>query len=131
MSYKIFTGGELREMAATMNGGTNLLMPEPKLYWLDYVAKENSPDIKSEMHDWETDIYIVTEGEGEISLGGTLIDPSSPREGQYRGSGLDGATSYHLQAGDVVVIPEGVPHMVDTRQSRMVWLVVKVNSAAK
>lgn len=129
MSYKIFTGGELQEMAASMNGATNIFMPDSKRYWVDFVSKENSPDVKSEMHDFETDIYVVMEGEGEISLGGTLIDPTSPREGQYRGNGLEGATQYHIAAGDVIVIPEGVPHMVDTRHSRLVWLVVKANMA--
>ncbi|OPZ83605.1 MAG: Cupin domain protein [bacterium ADurb.Bin429] len=130
MSYKIFTGAALREMAATQVGGTNIFMPEGKRYWVDYVVKDHSPELKSEMHDAETDIYIVMQGEGEIALGGTLIAPTSPRAGQHRGDGLDGAETYHLQEGDVVIIPEGVPHMVDTRDSRMVWMVVKVAGGA-
>jgi mannose-6-phosphate isomerase-like protein (cupin superfamily) len=129
MSYKIFTGSALRDLGATQVGAANIFMPEAKKYWVDYVVKDHSPDLKSEMHDNETDIYIVMEGEGEISLGGTLIEPSSPRAGQHRGNGLDNAETFHMQQGDVIVIPEGVPHMVDTRASRMVWMVVKVDVA--
>ena len=35
------------------------------------------------------------------------------------------ARADHMSAGDVIVIPEGVPHMVDTRNSRLVYLVIK------
>jgi mannose-6-phosphate isomerase-like protein (cupin superfamily) len=131
MPYKVFTNGELHELAQNLAGATNIYMSESKRYWVDFVSKDHAPGLKSEMHDNETDIYVVMEGEGEIHLGGTLIAPTSPREGQHRGDGLDGATCYPMKQGDVFVIPEGVPHMVDTRTSRLVWLVIKVDVGLK
>lgn len=131
MAYQLFTGKALNELAASLSGGKNLFMPEGKKYWVDFVSKGNSPDRKSEMHDWETDVYIVVDGEADLYLGGTLVNPSSPREGQYRGDDLDGADMHHVTKGDVIVIPEGVPHMVDTRTSRLVWLVIKVDVGLK
>ncbi|MHB9133798.1 MAG: cupin domain-containing protein [Armatimonadota bacterium] len=129
MSYKIYTAGQLQELSEP-NVEAKLFRSPTERFWVNMANKEHSEKLASEMHDHEADIYVVLEGEGEIYLGGTLVNPTSPRPGQHRGTGLDGATHHHMTAGDLIIIPEGVPHMVDTRNSRMVFLIIKHDTAA-
>ncbi|HEY3378094.1 MAG TPA: hypothetical protein VGL77_11435 [Armatimonadota bacterium] len=130
MSWKIFSAGQLREMAPA-NADASAFRALSERYWVNLVHKDHNPKLTAEMHDTEADIYLVVEGEGDLYLGGTLLDPTTPTPGQHRGSGLDGATHHALRAGDLIIIPEGTPHMVDTRNSRLVYAVIKENVAEK
>lgn len=124
MTYTIFTGGRLRELAAARQEN-KLFRSLTERFWLNLVTKDHAAPV-AEMHEHEADLYLVVEGEGRLYLGGTLVDPTSPEPGQQRGSGLAGAACHTVHAGDVVIIPEGAPHMVDARESRLVYLVVKM-----
>ena len=124
MSYKIYTADQLREITEP-NVEAKLFRSDSERFWVNMANKDHSESMKSEMHDDEADIYVVLEGEGELYIGGAMIDSTSPKPGQHRGSGLEGATRHHMSAGDLIIIPEGVPHMVDTRNSSMVYLVIK------
>jgi mannose-6-phosphate isomerase-like protein (cupin superfamily) len=70
------------------------------------------------LHEKVTEIYYITEGSGMLETGGTLTDPKPfgtatglPEIGpSQRGTGIQGGTSRHVGAGDVVVIPAGMPH---------------------
>jgi mannose-6-phosphate isomerase-like protein (cupin superfamily) len=79
----------------------------------------------AEVHDHEADIYMVLEGSADLFLGGEVLEEKTISPGQHRGSGLEGATRHALQPGDLAYIPEGTPHLVDARESRIVYLVVK------
>jgi mannose-6-phosphate isomerase-like protein (cupin superfamily) len=63
-----------------------------------------------EVHEKETDIFYVVDGEATIVTGGTTVDgkPSGPN--QIRGTSINGGETRHLTKGDVMVIPAGVPH---------------------
>lgn len=124
MSYKIFSAGQLHELSAS-SAEVKLFRAASERYWANLITKAHPTAATSEMHDQEADIYLVLEGEGELYLGGTLIDATSPRPGQHRGSGLHGATAHHISAGDLIIIPEGTPHMVDARGQHLVYLVIK------
>ena len=63
-----------------------------------------------EQHDNIIDVVIVQSGEGVLLLGGTLVDPESGSEGEWRGSGIEGGERHPLAPGDVVHIPATVPH---------------------
>jgi len=123
-----FTAAELRRLAAEG--------PEARLFrgsagrsWANLVVKDRDPRPVAELHERETDVYAVLEGEAILRTGGTIADASSPTPGQWRGSSLDGAVERTLAAGDVAVIPAGTPHLVDARVSRIVYLVVKETDA--
>jgi hypothetical protein len=63
-----------------------------------------------EQHDNIIDVVMVQSGEGVLQLGGTLVDPESGSEGEWRGSAIDGGERHPLAPGDVVHIPATVPH---------------------
>jgi len=124
MPDTLFSAAQLRELAAR-GIEAKLFRSESSRFWVNLVTKDHPDSIRAEMHDEEADIYLVLEGEGYLSLGGTLVQPTIPSPGQHRGVGLEGADVAPLKAGDLVVIPEGTPHMVDARANRLVYLVVK------
>jgi mannose-6-phosphate isomerase-like protein (cupin superfamily) len=128
MTADLFTAEALRALAA-QSPDAGLFRASSGRYWTNLVTKDHAPDAKSELHDTEADVYVVLAGEADLHLGGTLIDATSPRPGQHRGTGLVGAECRRVRVGDVVVIPEGVAHMMDARADHITYLVVKVETA--
>ena len=63
-----------------------------------------------EVHEKETDIFYVTDGEATFVTGGTMIGGKVTRPNQLNGTDIQGGETHHLTKGDVIVIPAGVPH---------------------
>jgi len=63
-----------------------------------------------EVHDKETDVLYITDGEATFVTGGTMIGGKNTKAGQWLGTDIQGGESHHLSKGDVIVIPAGVPH---------------------
>jgi mannose-6-phosphate isomerase-like protein (cupin superfamily) len=63
-----------------------------------------------EVHEKETDIFYVTDGEATFITGGTMIGGKVSRPNQLLGTDIQGGETHHLTKGDVIVIPAGVPH---------------------
>jgi mannose-6-phosphate isomerase-like protein (cupin superfamily) len=57
--------------------------------------------------------------------GGEMIDAKDTGAGEMRGSGIRGGTSLQLAAGDVLTIPQGVPHWFKTVNTPFRYFVVK------
>lgn len=65
---------------------------------------------RAELHENYTDIFLVQEGEEELFIGGEIADKQETGPGEWRGQNLEGARTYKVKAGDIVVIPKGVAH---------------------
>jgi glc operon protein GlcG len=63
-----------------------------------------------EVHEKETDIFYVIDGQATLVTGGTMIGGKSTGPNQLRGTDIQGGETRHLTKGDVVVVPAGVPH---------------------
>jgi mannose-6-phosphate isomerase-like protein (cupin superfamily) len=58
-----------------------------------------------------TEVWVVREGSGIVSTGGSLENPQAGSgPGELRGSGIRGGNERTIKAGDIVFIPPGVPH---------------------
>src|SRR5579863_1620896 len=53
-----------------------------------------------EVHDKETDIFYVTDGEATIVTGGTMIGGKQKSPGQMLGASIEGGETHHLSKGD-------------------------------
>ena len=71
---------------------------------------------------WETDVVYVVEGAATLVTGGTTVDPKETEPGQIRGTSIEGGETHELAAGDVVVIPNGVPHWFKAVQAPFLLL---------
>ena len=61
-----------------------------------------------EVHEKETDIFYVSDGEATLIAGGTRVKTKNATAGnQYD---VEGGKAFHLTKGDIMVIPAGSPH---------------------
>ena len=79
-----------------------------------------------EVHDRETDIFYVTDGEATLVTGGTMVGGKQTAPGQHRGTDIKGGRATTLKKGDVVTIPAGVPHWFKDVSPSVSYLTVKV-----
>jgi mannose-6-phosphate isomerase-like protein (cupin superfamily) len=79
-----------------------------------------------EVHEKETDIIYITDGEATFVTGGTMVGGKSSRAGQWLGTDIQGGESHHLTKGDIVVVPAGTPHWFKEVPSGIDYFLVKV-----
>lgn len=78
------------------------------------------------LHPTEAEYAIVLEGTGTLLSGGKLIAPVTRKEGLVEGDRIEGGTMRSLQAGDVLLVPAGVPHWFGVKGDRLVLLGTKM-----
>lgn len=78
----------------------------------------NAPQLGANVHVKDAELFVIVEGSGTMLLGGTLVNPrvAPPNRWEQRtliGQGMPvGAKAYHVQKGDVILIPPGMAHSV-------------------
>jgi len=79
-----------------------------------------------EVHDKETDVLYVVDGEATFVFGGTMVGGKVSRPEQWLGTDITGGETHHIGKGDVFVIPAGVPHWFKDVPKSVSYFVVKV-----
>lgn len=79
-----------------------------------------------EIHEFDTDIVYVLKGSATLVTGGIPIDSKTIAPHEVRASTVDGGESRVLVPGDVVIIPNGVPHWFKQVEAPFDYYVVKV-----
>src|SRR5690349_4122181 len=79
-----------------------------------------------EVHDKETDILYITDGEATFVTGGNMVGGKKTEAGQWRGTDITGGEAHHLVKGDVITIPAGMPHWFKEVPKSVSYFVVKV-----
>jgi glc operon protein GlcG len=79
-----------------------------------------------EVHDTETDVIYMVEGDATFVTGGTMIGGKDTRPGQHLGTDIRGGETHHLTKGDVIVVPAGTPHWFKEVRPAVSYYVVKV-----
>jgi mannose-6-phosphate isomerase-like protein (cupin superfamily) len=95
-----------------------------------HASRREGPGM-AEVHTRDTDIAYVLQGSATLVTGGTAVDlkPTGPEE--LRGSGIQGGDIRELQPGDVVIIPNGIPHWFKNVSLPFLYYVVKVRQARR
>lgn len=83
---------------------------------------------QAEIHERDTDIVYVLDGEATIVTGGAVIEGRSTALEEVRGTSIQGGSSRRLVRGDVLVVPNGVPHWFREVKGPFLYYVVKVRS---
>jgi quercetin dioxygenase-like cupin family protein len=115
------------KVAAALSGGSRGIVG-PLVTAKDYTVsgiKRTKPG-EVEIHDHETDIFYVTDGEATFLTGGTIVGAKQTAPGQTRGTDLHGGQTVRLKKGDVITIPAGVPHWFKDVSPSISYLTVKV-----
>ncbi|MEW6471448.1 MAG: heme-binding protein [Actinomycetota bacterium] len=79
-----------------------------------------------EYHDGVVDVMHVVAGTATVVTGGEMIEPRNVGPGEVRAQALSGGTTHRLAAGDVLAVPNGVPHQFTATSDPFLYFVVKV-----
>jgi hypothetical protein len=95
-----------------------------------HASRREGPGM-AEIHTRDTDIAYVLQGSATLVTGGTAVGvkPIGPEE--LRGTAIQGGETRQLTVGDVVVIPNGVPHWFKEVKVPFLYYVVKVRQAER
>jgi mannose-6-phosphate isomerase-like protein (cupin superfamily) len=95
-----------------------------------HASRREGPGI-AEIHTRDTDIAYVLDGSATLVTGGTAVGVKSIGPEELRGSAITGGETRKLVPGDVVVIPNGVPHWFKDVKAPFLYYVVKVRQAVR
>ena len=84
-----------------------------------------------EIHARDTDIAYVIHGSATLVTGGTAVGVKETAAEELRGTAIQGGETRQLGVGDVVVIPNGVPHWFREVRAPFLYYVVKVRQAGR
>ena len=116
-----FPGDALQEKFQT--GG---LLLDAHGYKLD-AGRRTAPG-EVELHDRVVDVMHVVEGRATVVTGGELIEPREIAPSERRARAVAGGEAHELRAGDVLAIPNGVPHQFTDVSDPFLYFVVKVEA---
>ena len=80
-----------------------------------------------EIHEHDTDIFYIMDGSATFVTGGKTIDQHSSGPGEMRAKEIVGGEDHHLNKGDVIVIPNGIPHWFKEVNGTFLYYMVKVS----
>ncbi len=107
---------------------TGAVVTETSLYEV-HASHRDAPGV-AEVHTRDTDVIYVVEGHATFVTGGRAVDAKTTAPGELRGARIDGGESHRLAKGDVVIVPNGVPHWFTEVTTPFDYFVVKVTAPA-
>jgi mannose-6-phosphate isomerase-like protein (cupin superfamily) len=97
----------------------------------NYVVVRRDQTGEVEVHERLDDVFVIQEGGAVLRYGGTVSGSRETGAGERRGGQIAGGTVQRLSVGDMMIVPAGVPHLVEVDPGGSVtYLVVKVITAA-
>ena len=101
-------------------GGSIVTNPD---YTVSVITRNMAGQV--EVHEKETDIFYVMEGDATFITGGTMVGGKVSRPNQWLGTDITGGETHRLTKGDVIVIPAGTPHWFKQVPSSIKYFTVK------
>jgi uncharacterized protein GlcG (DUF336 family)/mannose-6-phosphate isomerase-like protein (cupin superfamily) len=81
-----------------------------------------------EVHTRDTDIIYMLEGTATLVTGGTIVDGKNIEPEEIRGKDVKNGETRQITKGDVIIVPNGVPHWFKEVKGPLNYHVVKVRS---
>ena len=114
-----------REALDVRFGTGGLLLDTPR-YKLD--AGRRSMPGEVEYHEHAVDVMHVVRGTATVVTGGEMVEPRTVAPGEVRAAATTGGRAHELGEGDVLAIPQGVPHQFTEVSDPFHYFVVKVGA---
>jgi mannose-6-phosphate isomerase-like protein (cupin superfamily) len=119
-----------KKVAAAFSKGAVLVGEEEHMMhasrnYMVHASRRDGPGV-GEVHTRDTDIIYVLEGTATFVTGGSLVDGKTIAPDEIRGPSIRGGESRRITKGDVIIVPEGVPHWFQQVQAPFKYYVVKV-----
>jgi uncharacterized protein GlcG (DUF336 family)/mannose-6-phosphate isomerase-like protein (cupin superfamily) len=105
---------------------TGGLLLDTSRYKIDAGRREGPGEV--EYHEHVVDVMHVLDGAATVITGGEMIDAREVAPGELRAGAVEGGTPRRLAQGDVLAIPNGVPHQFVDVSDPFLYFVVKVEA---
>jgi glc operon protein GlcG len=105
---------------------TGGLLLEADGYKLDAGRREAPGEV--EYHERVVDVMHVVEGTATVVTGGDMVEAREVGPGELRARTVEGGEAHELREGDVLAIPNGVPHQFTEVSDPFLYFVVKVEA---
>ncbi len=112
------------DKGAVLVGEDENMMHAARNYMV-HASHRDKPGV-AEVHTLDTDIVYVLEGTATLVTGGKAVDPKTIAPNEIRGKYIEGGETRKLVPGDVVIIPNPVPHWFKEVSTPFNYYVVKV-----
>jgi mannose-6-phosphate isomerase-like protein (cupin superfamily) len=99
-----------RQVATTVKGVALNQIPTDLGSTVLIVRRDSAGEV--ELHWRMNDIFVVKSGRATVTLGGRIEHNHEIAPSEWRGGEIIGGTKHELSAGDLLLIPAGVPHQV-------------------
>ena len=109
---------------AVLVGEDETMMHAARNYMVHASHREKAGVV--EIHDYDTDIVYVLKGSAQLITGGTPVGTKTIAPHEFRAPTVNGGETRRLVPGDVVIIPNGVPHWFKEVEAPLDYFVVKV-----
>jgi glc operon protein GlcG len=109
---------------AVLVGEDEKMMHADRNYMV-HASHRDKPGV-SEVHTLDTDIVYVLDGTATLVTGGRSVEPKEIAPNEWRGKYIEGGETRKLVPGDVIIIPNNVPHWFKEVSSPFNYYVVKV-----
>src|SRR5438034_9278508 len=86
---------------------------------------------QAEIHTLDTDVIYVVEGAAMLVTGGRAIDTKEIAPNEIRGSKIEGGQEHLITKGEVIIIPNGVPHQFTAVTGELHYFVCKPTAPAE
>ncbi len=93
--------------------------------YMVHTSRREKPGM-AEIHTLDTDIIYVVGGSATIITGGTAVDTKATAPNEIRGASIQNGERWQLNKGDIMIIPNGVPHWFKEVSNPFLYYVVKV-----
>jgi len=92
-----------------------------------HASHRDGPGV-AEVHTRDTDIIYMLAGTATFVTGGTVVDGKNIEPEEIRGKEIKGGETRTITKGDVIVVPNGLPHWFKEVKGPLNYYVVKVRS---
>jgi uncharacterized protein GlcG (DUF336 family)/mannose-6-phosphate isomerase-like protein (cupin superfamily) len=116
---------EKDQVRAAFAKGTILLDGSENRNYMIHASRREGPGM-AEIHTKDTDIIYVLGGKATFVTGGTAVETKTVAPDEIRGSAIQGGETREIAEGDVIVVPNGVPHWFKDVAGPFTYYVVKV-----
>lgn len=78
------------------------------------------------VHEKEAEMFYVLDGSATMTTGGKLAGEKRTNAENLTGTGIEGGMSREISKGDVLIVPQGVPHWVSKINGTVVLMSMHV-----
>ena len=86
---------------------------------------------QAEIHTLDTDVIYVVDGSAMLVTGGKAIDTKEIAPHEIRGTKIEGGQEHQITKGEVIIIPNGVPHQFTAVTGELHYFVCKPTALAE